>query len=109
MIMSKDNIILYDNALLRKERGIKIANVVVALLFLLCVGPFLFLLYLENLREILQDPHLISKILAIIIFFLLIEHINYLHLKHIASIKLYRSGKIPLEFRAEEDMSTVAS
>lgn len=81
--MNESKIILYDDALLRKERGIKIANVVIAVIFFLYFAPILFL--------IVSDDNRIHEALIAIILALLLERININHLKHIESIKLYRN------------------
>ena len=81
--MNESKIILYDDALLSKERGVKIANVVIAVIFFLYFAPILFLIA----NRVNRMPEAIG---AIILAFLL-ERININHLKHIESIKLYRN------------------
>jgi len=96
--MNENKIILYDDALLRKERGIRIANVVIAIFFMLYIIPILALICNVSYRmseTVAFDKMsgLISKVFFAILLFLLLEHINNIHLKHIASIKLYRNRK----------------
>ena len=78
---------IYDDALLRRERGIKVANAVVFILFVLCLGPLVYLAAVTTRHDRILD------ILVATVFFALIAYINVLHLRHIASIKLHRKQK----------------
>lgn len=94
--MNENKIVLYDDALLRRERGIKIANVVIAVFFMLDIIPILVLICNVSYRmsetvALDKMSGIISKVFFAILLFLLLEHINNIHLKHIASIKLYKN------------------
>ena len=86
--MNENKIILYDDALLRKERGIKIANVVVYIFFALFIIPILYSIALSD-----NNAHRITVAFLLILLFGLVAQINNIHLKYIASIKLYRNRK----------------
>jgi len=79
--MKHTNTRSYDNALLKKERGIKIANIILFVIFLLYFIPVLY-----RARET-GDP---SGAWFPLFLFCALAQINSNHLKHIASIKLYR-------------------
>lgn len=90
--MNENKIIIYDDALLRKERGIKIANGVVFIFFMLYIIPILYMIALQ-MNVVGEISSRISETFLPILLFLLVIRINEIHLKHIASIKLYRNRK----------------
>jgi hypothetical protein len=78
---------IYDDELLRKKRGIKVANAVVSILFFTCLVPLIVFAPVTARRDRALD------VLIAAVIFMLIAYINILHLRHIASITLYRKQK----------------
>ncbi len=79
--MKKQKTILYDDALIKKERGVKIANAVLLVLFLIYFIPMLFVAY---------KTESLSGILLPTLLYIVLAQVNGNYLKHIDSIKLYR-------------------
>ena len=80
----ESKILQYENRLLKKERGIRLANVAILVGFLWYLVPYLYLTAIEGKN----DSSFFNPI-GIFAFFM-IGRSQDLHLKHIASIKVYR-------------------
>jgi hypothetical protein len=81
--MKSTKIVHYEERLIRKERGIKIANGVV---FIMYIIYFISVLLFD-----VDDRITTSDICPSVILILLVR-INEIHLKHIESIKLRKSA-----------------
>lgn len=74
-----------DDKLLQRERGIRLGNLALVILFLWYLVPYLYVVASDDGKS---DSFF--NVFGLLVFFL-IARIQDLHLKHIASIKLYRT------------------
>ncbi len=94
--MNDNDIRSYDDALLSKERGIKIATVVINIVIALAIADgILFPLWMNiqipgDMELFGRSVDKIYRAIGWVIVLVLLAKLNRNHLKHIASIKLYR-------------------
>lgn len=106
IILKSTLILKYEDDLLKKERGIKYANLIVKALIGILLSMLVYFGWLmsEQSFKAASFDRFVDKawtITTYVFILLLFYHINELQLKHIASIKLYR-GESPNQ-RLESD------